>query len=181
MVEGLAWRCSGRATRVGDGAGERPGRHVRLNLPQVLPVPFSADKPSLPQAQHLRVRAEKTREPRDAGLPVAHDKKTVGRPSRIGRRTHRFRPWRSPGPLLKLFGPQRPPGRSCFGFRREIGAEPTQQDLYAFEQVGSGIRALLGLALLYRETSIRRGAQRNDGARGIFMPLSTRRLCGRSR
>jgi hypothetical protein len=47
-----------------------------------------------------------------------------------------------------------------------IGAEPAQE-IHAFEQVESDIRALLGLALL-TERLVRRGAQRNDGARGIF-------------
>jgi len=65
---------------VGDGAGERPGRHARLHLPEVLPGPLPADEPPLPQAQHLRVRAEEPRQPRGAGLPVAHDKEDRSAP-----------------------------------------------------------------------------------------------------
>ena len=77
-----------------------------------------------------------------------------------------------PGLALGLFGPRRPRGRPL-GFRGVVGAEPVQ-DLHAVEQVGSGILALLGLALLYRETSTKeRATQRPCG--GAPAPLSARR------
>ncbi len=153
---------------VGDGARERPGRHVRLNLPEVLPVPLPADEPSLPQAQHLRVRAEEPRDPRRAGLPVAHDEEDR-RANLQDRPADPSLPPPRPlaGPALRVS--RRPPGRRPrFGFWREVGAEPAQ-DLHAGERVGSGIRALLGLALTTGRL-VRRGAQRNDGAKGNLRP-----------
>ncbi len=168
---------------VGDGAGERARRHVSLDLPEVLPVPLLADKSPLPQAQHLRVRAEEPRQPRGSGLPVAHDKEDR-RASLQDRPPNPTLPPLAfpPGSVLKLFGPRRAPGRRpCLGFRGEVGAEPAQ-DLHAFEQVGSGIRTLLGLALLYRETSTKRcpTQRRRAGSLRPYRPAGSARASGRT-